>query len=92
MTRDTGLNFDQELKDLISLKERISEMPTTQILGIIMGGGYKSNASDVHIEPQKETFRLRYRIDGVLHDVEFLPKTIFKSVLSRIKMMSGMKL
>lgn len=92
LTENDLKNFDQELKDLISLKERISEMPTTQILGIIMGGGYKSNASDVHIEPQKETFRLRYRIDGVLHDVEFLPKTIFKSVLSRIKMMSGMKL
>jgi type IV pilus assembly protein PilB len=85
-------NVDQELKDLISLKERIGELPTTKILGVIMGGGYKLGASDIHIEPQENDFRLRYRIDGVLHDVEFLPKTIFKSVLSRIKMMSGMKI
>ncbi|MBU2260276.1 Flp pilus assembly complex ATPase component TadA, partial [Patescibacteria group bacterium] len=85
-------NFDQELKDLISLKERISELPTTQILSVIMGGGYKLGASDIHIEPQENDIRLRYRIDGVLHDVEFLPKTIFKSIISRIKMMSGMKI
>ncbi len=85
-------NFDQELKDLISLKERISELPTTQILSVIMGGGYKLGASDIHIEPQENNIRLRYRIDGVLHDVEFLPKSVFKSILSRIKMMSGMKI
>jgi type IV pilus assembly protein PilB len=85
-------NFDQELKDLISLKERISELPTTQILSVIMGGGYKLGASDIHIEPQENDIRLRYRIDGVLHDVEFLPKTIFKSIISRVKMMSGMKI
>jgi len=92
LTAENLKNFDQELKDLISLKERISELPTTQILSVIMGGGYKLGASDIHVEPQENDIRLRYRIDGVLHDVEFLPKTIYKSVISRIKMMSGMKI
>jgi type IV pilus assembly protein PilB len=92
LTEEDLKNFDQELKDLISLKERISELPTTQILGVMMGGGYKLGASDIHIEPQEKDLRLRYRIDGVLHDVEFLPKSIAKSVISRIKMMSGMKM
>ncbi|MFA6973252.1 MAG: GspE/PulE family protein [Parcubacteria group bacterium] len=84
--------FDQELKDLITLKQRILEMPTTQVLNIIMGGAYKLGASDVHIEPQTDVLRLRYRIDGVLHDVADLPLSVFKSVLSRVKMMSGMKI
>lgn len=84
--------FDSELKNLISLEQKISQLPTTQILGVIMGGAYKLGASDVHLEPQEKELRLRYRIDGVLHDVAFLPLNICKSIVSRIKMMSGMKI
>lgn len=84
--------FEEEMKDLITLKARINEMPTTQILNIIMAGAYKLHASDVHIEPQEKEFRLRYRIDGVLQDVSFFPLNIYKTILSRIKMMSGMKI
>lgn len=84
--------FDQELKDLITLKQRIAELPITQVLNVIMGGAYKLGASDVHIEPQAEDLRLRYRIDGVLHDVADLPLNVSKSIVSRIKMMSGMKI
>jgi len=84
--------LDQYLKDLITLKQRINELPTTQILNVIMGGAYKLGASDVHIEPQEKVLRLRYRIDGVLHDVAELPLNVFKTIVSRIKMMSGMKI
>ncbi|MFA5993638.1 MAG: type II/IV secretion system protein [Parcubacteria group bacterium] len=85
-------NFDKYLKDLVNLKQRIGELSTTQILNILMGGAYKLGASDIHVEPQEEEFRLRYRIDGVLHDVAFLPLNAFRSIISRIKMMSGMKI
>ncbi|MFA6383726.1 MAG: GspE/PulE family protein, partial [Parcubacteria group bacterium] len=92
LTGEDLAKFDQYLKDLITLKQRINELPTTQILNVIMGGAYKLGASDVHIEPQEKDFRLRYRIDGVLHDVAELPLTVFKTIISRIKMMSGMKI
>ena len=82
----------QYLKDLVSLKEKIYTLSTTEILNIIMGGSYKLDASDIHIEPQEQDLRLRYRIDGVLHDVMILPLEFHKSITSRIKMMSGMKL
>jgi type II secretory ATPase GspE/PulE/Tfp pilus assembly ATPase PilB-like protein len=85
-------NFDEQLKNLSTLKQRIIELPTTQILNVIMGGAYKLGASDVHIEPQNNLFRLRYRLDGVLHDVVELPIGPLKSIVSRIKMMAGMKL
>ena len=84
--------FEQEMKDLITLKNRIKELPTTQVLNIMLAGGYKLGASDVHIEPQEKDIRLRYRIDGTLQDVAFLPLSVFNTIISRIKLMSGMKL
>lgn len=92
LTGEDLKKFDEYLKDLITLKQRINELPTTQVLNVIMGGAYKLSASDIHIEPQEKEFRLRYRIDGVLHDVAFLPLNVFKTIVTRIKMMSGMKL
>lgn len=92
LTAEDLQKFDEYLKDLVTLKDRIAEMPVTQILNIIMGGSYKLGASDVHIEPQEKELRIRYRIDGVLHDITFLPLSVFKSIVSRIKMMAEMKL
>ncbi|MFZ5982101.1 MAG: GspE/PulE family protein, partial [Patescibacteria group bacterium] len=85
-------SFDKELQDLINLKQRIKELPTTEVLNVLMSGAYKLSASDIHIEPQEKSIRLRYRIDGVLHDVVDLPIGIFRSIVSRIKMMAGMKI
>jgi type II secretory ATPase GspE/PulE/Tfp pilus assembly ATPase PilB-like protein len=85
-------NFDEDLKNLMTLKQRILEMPVTQILNIVFAGAYKLGASDIHIEPQEKEFRLRYRIDGVLQDIAFLPLSVYKSIISRIKLMSGMKI
>ena len=84
--------FEKELEDLRNLKQRITELSTSQIMSIIMAGAYKLGASDIHLEPQEIALRLRYRIDGVLHDVVELPLNIYKSILTRIKMMSGMKI
>jgi len=84
--------FEKFLKDLVNLKNRINELPVTQVLNVIMGGAYKMGASDIHIEPQEKEIRLRYRMDGVLHDITFFPLNVYKSVISRIKMMSGMKI
>ncbi|EKE11559.1 MAG: hypothetical protein ACD_15C00060G0002 [uncultured bacterium] len=92
LTGEDLANFDRYLKDLIDLKERINDLSTTQVINIIMGGSYKLGASDVHIEPQEKEFRLRYRIDGVLHDIALLPLSSLRSIVSRIKMMSGMKI
>lgn len=92
LSGDDLKNFDTYLKDLVTLKEKINDLPTTQILNVIMGGSYKLGASDIHIEPQEKEIRIRYRIDGVLHDVTFLPLSIFKTIISRIKMLSGLKL
>ncbi len=92
MSAEDLAGFEDEMKDLLTLKSRITELPTTKILDIMLAGGYKLGASDVHIEPQEKEIRLRYRIDGVLQDVAYLPLNVFHSIISRIKMMSGMKI
>ena len=86
------MEFKDALKNLIELKKRIKELPTTEVLNVIVAGAYSLGASDIHIEPEEEAFRLRYRIDGILQDVASFPLNIYKNVVSRIKIMSGMKL
>lgn len=68
-------------------KKRISEL-----LEIILGGALGTNASDVHFEPQEENVKIRLRFDGVLHDILIFKKEPFQFILSRIKLISEMKL
>jgi len=62
------------------------------VVEIILGGAVATGVSDVHIEPEKEMVRVRYRLDGVLQDVAELARADYKKVLSRIKLLAGVKL
>lgn len=84
--------FEQKFGNLLELKKRIREIPTTEIIATIMAGAVKMRASDIHIEPQEEGMRLRFRIDGVLQDIATFPLDLYRFVLSRLKMMGGMKI
>lgn len=84
--------FENEFGSMLDLKKRIKEIPTTQIVSIIMAGAVKMKASDVHFEPQEEEVRMRFRIDGVLQDVGRFPLDTYRFILSRIKMMGKMKI
>lgn len=64
----------------------------TRILEIILAGALGMNASDVHIEPEEKDIRLRYRLDGVLMDILAIDKETYHLLLSRLKLLSGMKL
>jgi type IV pilus assembly protein PilB len=82
----------QEVKNLGELKEQITKVPTTKLLDTVFAGALAVNASDIHIEPEEKDMRLRYRIDGVLQDVAKFTPEAYKSLLSRIKYLSNMKL
>lgn len=84
--------FERGINNLIELKKRIAEINTTEVFNIIIAGALKTNSSDVHIEPGADHIRLRYRIDGVLQDIINFPKNINKTITSRVKMLSKMKL
>ncbi len=85
--------FENQLDDLMKLGKRIKEIPTTKLLNIIIAGAVKLGASDVHLEPEDhDKVRLRYRIDGVLHEVAIIDKNVYPNIVSRVKILSKMML
>ncbi|MCX6726091.1 MAG: ATPase, T2SS/T4P/T4SS family [Candidatus Shapirobacteria bacterium] len=78
--------------DITSLGNVIREAPVAKIVATILEFAIKSRSSDVHIEPQEDRTRVRYRIDGILHEKLILPKKVHDAVVSRIKILSGMKI
>jgi len=81
-----------QIKDVGDLKERITSMPTTQLLDVLIAGALKIGASDIHFEPEEKTIRIRYRLDGLLTDIVDFSPTAYKEILSRVKLNSGLKI
>jgi type IV pilus assembly protein PilB len=82
-----------------ALHERSSEeqddadaAPVVQVVNLIIQQGVRDRASDIHIEPQDSRVRIRYRIDGALHDVLALPANMGPAVVSRVKVLAGMNI
>ncbi len=72
--------------------EAADDSPVARALNLIVEEAAKSHASDIHIEPEEDKIRIRYRIDGILHEVLSLPLAIHLALLSRIKILSGMNI
>jgi len=89
------LNITQKIKNVLAFKEKVeefSEKSVTELSEIIFGGGIGLEASDLHIEPEKEQAKIRVRIDGLLQDVMIIDWKTYGNLLSRIKLISGIKL
>ncbi len=85
----------KNITDISSLKKEIEknlDRETTELIGSIMLGGIYLSASDIHLEPKEKETRMRIRTDGMLHDVLFFSPEKYRLLLSRIKLLSGMKL
>lgn len=72
------------------LKVLVDEAPIVRVVNLIISQAINDKASDIHIEPEVRTVKVRYRVDGVLHDVMTPPKHIQAPMVSRIKIMSNM--
>lgn len=83
---------ESQVVDIAALGNVIREAPVAKIVATVLEFAIKSRASDVHIEPQDDKTRIRYRIDGILHEKLILPKKVHEAVVSRIKILSGMKI
>jgi type IV pilus assembly protein PilB len=66
--------------------------PAVEIVNLLITQGLRDRASDIHIEPQKEYLRIRFRIDGVLQDMAHLPSATGAALASRVKIMAGMNI
>ena len=89
---DKTKNIESFEKAILEEIEAKQAHQVSEILEIILAGGIKIGASDVHIEPEEENTRLRFRLDGVLHDITFFNHKIYQLILSRLKLVSGLKL
>lgn len=74
------------------LKEMAEEIPVVRVVDTLLEYAIFEKASDIHIEPQEKEVMVRYRIDGVLHDVMTLPKVIQPALIARIKVISNLKI
>jgi type IV pilus assembly protein PilB len=82
----------QKIVDIHELDKVIREAPIAQVVSKILEFALKSRSSDVHIEPQEGDTRVRYRVDGILQEKLNLPKRVHDSVISRIKILAGLKI
>jgi type IV pilus assembly protein PilB len=92
---DVDVSGDSEDVDLPSeseVSESEEEGPIIRYVHMVISEALKRRASDIHMEPLEKRFRVRYRIDGVLHEVENPPKRLQPSIISRIKLMSDVSI
>lgn len=90
---DNSLQYIREEEDDVGhLQDLASEAPIIRLVNLIITRAVESRASDIHIEPFADELKVRYRIDGVLHDSELIPKKLQAAIFSRIKIMAKLNI
>ncbi|MBI2443905.1 MAG: type II/IV secretion system protein [Candidatus Magasanikbacteria bacterium] len=90
---DAELNrFGESVGSLKSIQEAFAAVTISDILTLMIAAALKVNASDIHVEAAAEAVVIRFRIDGVLHEVGRLPKEQWPRFVSRIKLLAGLKI
>lgn len=85
-----GIVDEEEEINLEDLQKRMEEAPIVRMVNLIISQAITDKASDIHIEPEAKTVRVRYRVDGVLHEIMTTPKHIQAPMVSRLKIMASM--
>jgi len=81
---------DSSLDDIADLEKATEDAPVVKLCNLILTDAIKKKASDIHIEPYEHTFRVRYRIDGVLYEVMKPPRKMKNAITSRLKIMANL--
>ena len=85
-----SIEFDGSIMDGADEDEGSDEGPVIKLVTLLILEAFRHRASDIHIEPFEHELKVRYRIDGILHEVNPPPKALQNSILSRLKIMAGM--
>ncbi|HJV34280.1 type IV-A pilus assembly ATPase PilB [Geomonas sp.] len=85
---DFEVMTDDEEVDVTALERATEDAPVVKLVNLILTDAIKKKASDIHIEPYERSFRVRYRIDGILYEVMKPPMKLKNAITSRIKIMS----
>ncbi len=81
---------DEEEVDVEELERATSDAPVVKLVNYILTDAIRKEASDIHLEPYERMFRVRYRIDGVLHEVLRPPMKLKNAIISRVKIMANL--
>ncbi|RPJ60198.1 MAG: type II secretion system protein GspE [Acidobacteria bacterium] len=87
-----GEPSQEESEDVEHLKDLASEAPVIRLVNLLISRAIESRGSDIHIEPFERDLKVRYRIDGVLYDVESPPKRLRAAIISRVKIMARLNI
>jgi len=92
VTEDDLGRFSEKFTSFRDLQAFIDEAQVTDIVTMIMAAAIKSNSSDVHIEAEENNIKVRFRVDGVLHDAASIDKELWKKIISRMKVLAKVKI
>ncbi len=87
---EKNIDLEREALELNKLKEMVDDAPIVRIVNSIIERAINEGASDIHIEPSAQRLMIRFRIDGVLHDIMNSPKNTQSIIISRLKIMANM--
>ncbi|MDP3741114.1 MAG: GspE/PulE family protein [bacterium] len=92
LTISTGEEVLNRLKGLPQEGEKLNEITASEFVDLIIGAAVTMRSSDIHLEPEKKDIKIRFRVDGVLQDMIVLPVNLIHMLMSRLKLLSGLKL
>jgi general secretion pathway protein E len=84
--------ISEDEEDVDHLRDLASEAPVIRLVNLLINRAVEQRASDIHIEPFEQELKIRYRIDGVLHDVETPPRRLQAAIVSRVKIMAKLNI
>src|SRR4030042_1893763 len=88
-----GIEFlSEQEEDVGHLKDLASEAPIIRLVNMFITRAVEGRARDIHIEPFEDELKVRYRIDGILHDIESVPKKLQAAIVSRIKILAKLNI
>jgi type II secretory ATPase GspE/PulE/Tfp pilus assembly ATPase PilB-like protein len=95
ISSEISAEIKKKIKSVLDFKEEFDKFATeniSELSEVILGGGIILDASDIHIETEEERVKIRVRCDGVLQDVTTIDRKVYQGLLSRIKLLAGLKM
>ena len=89
--KDIQQTFDEIIKGVMGEKTDSEDLPIAKMVDLLITYAYRDKASDIHIEPEENDLLVRFRIDGILHDMLYLDKKLTERILTRIKILSRLR-
>lgn len=92
LTEEDLNKFSDKFSSFDDLRREISQAKVTDIVTMVMAASIKLDASDIHIEAEEDGIKVRFRVDGVLHDAAVIDKDLWKKIISRLKVIAKVKI